>query len=83
MQLVALDERGVDLLLALGHALAHVVDEGTHPVQQAAAGLRRTEPAMPDGVNACAFLVIARTASAPTARPTPSHSKRLMVVILP
>src|SRR6185369_16196040 len=37
VQLVALGERGVDLGLALGHALAHVLDKGTHPVQQAAA----------------------------------------------
>src|SRR4029453_17069571 len=36
----------------------------------------RAEPAMPSGVNAWAFLLTARTTSAPTASPTPSHSRR-------
>src|SRR5262249_45494360 len=44
----------------------------------------RTEPTMPVGVNDWAFLLTAlltaRTASAPTASPPPSHSRRRIVV---
>src|SRR5690348_18291402 len=41
--------------------------------------LSRADAAMPSGVNALARFETARTTSAPTASPTPSHSRRFIV----